>query len=380
VTARRVAPVIACVAVFYAIFVPLRLVQHDTLWFVHTGRAFGTAAHTSPYLSGLRQDKPVGYDGEFYYAVAADPSHAKDYLRERAGIVYSRIGYPALAYVLSGGSREALPTAMLAINLAAVFVATGAIGAWLIRRGLSPWPAALYGLFPGVIFSVFFDLTEPLAFALVAVAALLLETRLWASAAFFAGAVLTRETTVPFVLAAAISAGRGAWRRRVVFAAVTCGPLLLWRIVVHAYTHQATQETGHSSDWLVPFHGFWPGYPLDSEHRLILFTVLAPGVIAALGGIVLLRQRRTRLPAALLLANVLLYLVFLPHGPYIDYPAAARSVIGILVAALYCLPWWWNRQWSVRLVLAGEAFAWSLPWYLIVAWKYSLATFKAITS
>ena len=50
------APVIACVAVFYAIFVPLRLVQHDALWFVHTGRAFGTAAHSSPYLSGLRRD------------------------------------------------------------------------------------------------------------------------------------------------------------------------------------------------------------------------------------------------------------------------------------------------------------------------------------
>ena len=378
--ARRIAPVIACVAVFYAIFVPLRLVQHDALWFVHTGRAFGTAAHSSPYLSGLRRDAPVGYDGEFYFAVAADPSHAKDYLPGRAGIVYSRIGYPALAYALSAGSRTALPAVMLAINLASVLVATGAIAAWLIRRGMSPWPAALYGLFPGVIFSVFFDLTEPLAFALVAVAVLLLDTRPWAAAALFAGAVLTRETAVPFALAAAVAAGRGAWRRGVVFAAVTCGPLLLWRILMHAYTHEATQETGHTSDWLVPFHGFWPGYPLDSEHRLIFFTVVAPGVIAALGGIVLLWRPRARLVAALLLVNVLLYLVFLPRGPYIDYPAAARSVIGILVAAFYCLPWWWNREWAVRVVLAGEAFAWSLPWYLIVAWKYTLATFSAITN
>src|SRR5205823_6419319 len=69
VIARRIAPVIACVAVFYAIFVPLRLVQRDALWFVHTGRAFGTAAHSSPYLSGLRRDAAVGYDGEFYFAV-----------------------------------------------------------------------------------------------------------------------------------------------------------------------------------------------------------------------------------------------------------------------------------------------------------------------
>jgi hypothetical protein len=380
VTARRIAPVIACVAVFYAIFVPLRLVQHDALWFVHTGRAFGTEANSSPYLSALRQDKPVGYDGEFYFAVAADPTHAKDYLPGRAGIVYSRIGYPALAYVLSGGSRAALPAVMLAINLAAVLVATGAIAAWLMRRGLSPWPAALYGLFPGVIFSAFFDLTEPLAFALVAVAVLVLETRPWAAAALFAGAVLTRETAVPFALAAAIAVGRGAWRRGVVFAAATCGPLFLWRIVVQAYTHEATQETGHSPDWLIPFHGFWPGYPLDSEHRLILLTIVVPGVVAALAAIVLLWRPRARLAAALLLVNAALYLVFLPRGPYIDYPAAARAVIGILVAALYCLPWWWNRRWPIRLVLAGEAFAWSLPWYVIVAWKYTLPTLKAITS
>jgi hypothetical protein len=380
VIARRIAPVIACVAVFYAIFVPLRLVQHDALWFVHTGRAFGTSAHSSPYLSGLRQDAPVGYDGEFYFAVAADPTHAKDYLPGRAGIVYARIGYPALAYVLAGGSRAALPAVMLAINLAAVLVATFAIAAWLIRRGLSPWPAALYGLFPGVIFSVFFDLTEPLAFALVALAVLVLDRRPWAAAALFGGAALTRETTVPFALAAAVAVGRGAWRRGVVFAAVTCGPLVLWRIAMQAYTNEATQETGHFPDWLIPFRGFWPGYPLDSPHRLIFFTIVAPGVIAALGGVVLLLRPRARLPAALLLVNVLLYLVFLPRGPYIDYPAAARSVIGILLAALYCLPWWWNRQWPVRLVLAGEAFAWSLPWYVIVAWKYTLPTLKAITA
>jgi hypothetical protein len=31
-------------------------------------------------------------------------------------------------------------------------------------------------------------------------------------------------------------------------------------------------------------------------------------------------------------------------------------------------------------VLAGEAFAWSLPWYVIVAWKYTLPTLKAITA
>jgi hypothetical protein len=372
--------VIACVALFYAIFVPLRLAQHDVFWFVHPGRAFITAADSSPYLSGLRWDRPVGYDGEYYFAVAADPAHAKDYLHRKAGVVYSRVGYPALTYLASAGSRRAMPTAMLAINLIAVLVATGALALWLLRKGLTPWPALLYGLYPGVIFSAFFDLTEPLAYALVALGALFVIRRPWVAAALLCGAVLTRETTILFALAAAVVVGRHAWRRGVAFVVLTCAPLLLWRLVVGAYTGQPTQETGHSPGWYIPFHGFWPGYPLDSEHRLILFATLVPALLAGAGATYLLVRRQALVPATLLLANVVFYVVFLPRGPYIDYPAASRSVLGVLVAAFYCLPWWWNRWWLARFVLAGQALAWSLPWYLFVAWKYDLPTIDALTS
>lgn len=384
-TARRIAPVVACVAIFYAVFVPLRLVQHDVLWFVRIGRVFVHTAYTSSYISGLRADSRIGYDGKYYLALAGDPAHARDYMPGKAGIVYSRVGYPLVSYVAAGGSRAALPAAMLAVNLAAVLGGTIAIAAWLVRRRLSPWFAALYGLYPGVIFSVFFDLTEPLAFALVAAGVLLLTRptprRVAGAGAILAFAALTRETTVPFALAAAACIAFQRPRRFVqgaAFAVATCAPLLVWRVLVGAYTHEATQERSHTPQWWIPFRGFWEWRPLDGEHRLILLTIVLPAALLGLAAIVLLVQRRLVVPAALLLANVLLVVVYLPKNVYIDYPAASRSVIGVLLAAIYCLPAV-RRGALLRVAVGAEALAWSLAWYLAVAWKYGLPTIRALT-
>jgi hypothetical protein len=383
---RRLAPVVACVAVFYAVFVPLRLVQHDVLWFVRIGSVFVHTAHTSSYISGLRADSRIGYDGKYYLALAGDPAHARDYMPGKAGIVYARLGYPLASYVAAGGSRAALPASMLAVNIAAVLGGTLALAAWLVRRRLSPWFAALYGLFPGMIFSVFFDLTEPLAFALVAAGFLVLTRqtprRVAGAAAIFGFAALTRETTVPFALAAAACVALQRprrWLRGVLFAVAACVPFLVWRAIVGAYTHESTQERSHTPQWYIPFRGFWDWRPLDGEHRLILLTLVLPAVLLGLAALVLLVQRRFAIPAALLLVNVLLVVVYLPKNVYIDYPAASRSVIGVLLAAIYCLPAVRNARMSLRLALGAEAFAWSLAWYALVAWKYSLPTIDALT-
>jgi len=389
VSVRRVAPTIAVVAVFYAIFVPLRLVQHDTLWFVHPGKVFVTTGHTSPFLSHLRYDAKVGYDGELYFGLAADPRHAKDYIGPQAGVVYSRVGYPAVSYAVAGGQRSVLPGAMLAVNLVALLAATIAIALWLVRRGLPPWPAAFYGLYPGIIFTVFFDLTEPLAFAFATVGVLVLDTarprRVALSALLLACAVLTRETTVPFALAAAATlwsarAGARRWPSALAYLAATIVPLLVWRVFVGRFTHRPTQETTHTPYWYVPFRGFLDWRPLDGEHRLILLAIVLPAVVAGCAALVQLAGRRDPIAAGLLLLNVLLYVVYLPKGVYIDYPAASRAVIGVLVSALYCLPAWWRRGIALRTALAGEALAWSLAWFVFVAWKYGLPTIDALTA
>src|SRR5919201_1282465 len=293
--------------------------------------------------------------------------------------------YPALARALSLGSVRALPYVLLIVNLLSAVVATLAVALWLRRRGAPAWPAALFGLFPGLIFTVFRDLTEPLAFALAALAILVFDERrtraLVASAALFALALLTRETVLPFALAAAAAlavadarlAGRWTslqtWQRPLFFTAGALVPLLAWRAFVGAYLGLPTQERG-GSGWAVPLHGIASYWEWDGQHWLIVLTIVLPALAAAAGAVVLLRRGTARVAAWLLLANVLLYVVFLPHGVDVDYGAAARAAVGVVLAALYCVPGWWaaGAPWQAhaaavrRSVVLGGAFAWSLPW------------------
>jgi hypothetical protein len=388
----RVLPVVLCVAVFYAVVVSVRLEQHNALWFVHIGSHFLAAAHTSDVIRpSIGAQNAFGYDGQYYFALAADPSHAHDYMGGNAGVVYSRPVYSAVARSASLGSVTALPYAMLVINLLAVLAGTWAIARWFVKRGFSPWPALLYGLFPGLIVTVFRDLTEPLAFGLAALAVLAFDRtrtrRLVLSALLFALAVLTRETIVPFALAGAAALalddrGRhvgGWWRRAAAFAAATCGPLLLWRLVVMLWFHQATQEVGHERGWILPLHGIWSWWPFDGDHWLIVLAVTLPALAAGAGALVLLRRRHCLVPAGLLLVNVLLYVVWLPRAVYIDDSAASRAAVGVVLAALYCLPAWWRAP-RGRIVVATGALALSIGWYLMAALLLGVSGFQNITT
>jgi hypothetical protein len=385
-TLRRVLPVVICVAAFYAVFVPMRLDEHGVRWFVHFGSTFLSAAHTSDVIRpSLGAQNTFGYDGQYYFALAADPAHAHDYMPGTAGIVYARVFYPAVSRVASLGSVTALPYAMLAINLLAVLAGTLAIALWLVKRGFSPWPALLYGLYPGLIVTAFRDLTEPLAYGLAAFAVLVFDRkqgrRLVLSALLFALAVLTRETIVPFALAgaAALALEDRRWRRAATFAAATCGPLLLWRLIVMVWLDTSTQEVGHERGWILPLHGIWSWWPFDGDHWLIALTVTLPALAAAAGALVLLRSRQCVVLAGLLLVNILLYVVWLPRAVYIDQAAASRAAIGVVLAAMYCVPVWWSAS-RGRVVVAAGAFAFSIGWYLLAALIFAKDGIQTITT
>ena len=391
----QVALACLCVVAFYAALVSVRIDQHGVRWFVHFGERFLSTSTTSNVITpSLGAQSPIGYDGQFYYALAADPVHARYYMPGRAGYVYSRVFYPATARAASLGSADAIPYAMLAINLIAIGAGTLAVALWLRARGAPPWPAALFGLYPGMIFSALRDLTEPLAFALAAVAVLVFDERrtgkLVGAGILFALAALTRETVVPFALAAAVALvladkrDRGTWRslqvwrRALLFAAGTCGPLLIWRQLVAAYVHEPTQETGSGVGWAIPFHGIASYRPFDPQHRVIVLAVILPTLAVAIGALFLFR--RAQVATALLLVNALLYVVFLPDSVYVDYGAAGRAAIGVMLAALYCLPAWRPRGLGRTAVLGAGVFAWSIGWYLVVASHYGLDGFNLITT
>jgi hypothetical protein len=367
-----------CVAVFYSVAVGVRMQEHDALWFVHIGSRFLTNAHTSHVIKpSLGAQNTFGYDGQYYFAVAADPVHAHDYIGDKSGIVYSRVFYPAVARATSLGSVSALPYALVVINLIAVLAGTAAVALWLVARSVSPWLALFFGLYPGLVLTVFRDLTEPLAFGLGALAVLAFDRRdvrrLAASAALFACAVMTRETLVPFALAGAAALAledRGLerrFRRAGWFVIATCCPLVLWRLVVTFWLGQQTQEFGHERGWILPLHGIWSWWPFDHDHWLIVLTVTLPALAAGAGAVALLRRRSCVVAAGLLLANVLLYVVWLPRSVYIDDPAAARAAIGVVLAAVYCIPAWWRGRTAGRVLLGAGALSLSVLWYLAAA-------------
>jgi hypothetical protein len=349
----KVAGVLLCTMALYGAVVAADLSSQNAYWFVHVGKQSLTAASTSKRIvPSLGWQSPIGYDGQYYYFLALDPRHAKDYMGAKAGYIYSRPLYPALARVASLGSTKRLPDAMLAVNLAAIALGTLALALWLRARRYSPWFALLFSAYPGLIFCVARDLTEPLAFALVAVALLVFDTgrnsRVAMAAVLFALAGLTRETTLLFAAAAALALvlqdrrqslrSPAAWRRALLFLAGAVIPLFAWRQIIGHYVAGPTQENAGGAHALIPFAGLTSYWPWHGQHLLIVGSVVLPAAVSAVIAALLLRRRVSVVWPLLLLANIVAFVVFLPAPIYVDYGAAGRAAVGVVLAAVYCLP------------------------------------------
>jgi hypothetical protein len=390
--------VAAIVAVFYALLVGPGLAS-DPYQYVNIGHKFLKQGTTSSVIKPtLPSDDKIGYDGQFYYFLAVDPKHGRDYI-EQPGLIYSRIGYPMTARALSGGNPSLIPYMLVLVNVLAVVGGTLAIAFFLKRRGLSPALALLYGFFPGLIIAVLRDLTEPLAFGLAAAGVVAFNPRskwrLLASASLFGLAMLTRETVAlfPAVLTIGLLVGVGtglSWRERfrwshlvraVAFAEVAFAPLFVWRhlLATVVLPNVPTQESfaagehhiaggaiGAALASIVPFHALAGQWPWSGEDVTNLLSVVLPALIWAVIAIALLRRKRTLEPW-LVLANVAVFVIFLPTPIAVDYGSLGRASIGIVLAALLTLP---QVEVSLgeRARLARTTLAlWSLPFYLVLA-------------
>jgi hypothetical protein len=199
---------LVCVA---AIAVKLHSYGGNATGFVQFGAAATRIVHPPPGAYIL--DGSVGYDGQFYYVLAAHPEIDHHVREAFAGAQYrvQRIAYPALAAVTSLGSSSVLPWSLLAVNLLAAVGLTLVSGWWLRSIGRSAWWALAIGLAPGVLLCLLRDLTD-----VVGLAALLAGLAWWSAgrwrlaAAALAVAVLSRETA----LLALAAIGYDALRRR----------------------------------------------------------------------------------------------------------------------------------------------------------------------
>ena len=170
----------------------------------------------------------IGYDGQFFYFIAHDPliqaNDPREYI-DHPAYRYGRILYPALVWMAALGRAEALAWAMVAVNLAMVLIGTAAAVAILRSVGAQPWLALGYAFSPAIAFGVMADLSEPTAFALVAVGlALSLRGRHEPAGLSLALATLAREASavVPFVFGV-----RALLRRRGREATAYLAPLAL---------------------------------------------------------------------------------------------------------------------------------------------------------
>lgn len=170
------------------------------------------------------------YDGAYFYAVARDPLATGDAhtLIDEAPYRYGHPAYGWLAWLASGGGRPAaVPAALLAVGLVAIFVAGLAASLLAASLGWTPWGGLAVALNPGLLFAVSVDTTEPLGAALLVIALLayLGERRALAFAMFVAlGFVKEPLVLVPIAIAA-----WDLWRRRrppILAAAVV--PVAVW--------------------------------------------------------------------------------------------------------------------------------------------------------
>ncbi|HEX6508464.1 MAG TPA: hypothetical protein VF221_12605 [Chloroflexota bacterium] len=338
-------------------------------------KMYATQSHVSSAITYDPQHyryahNKVGYDGQFFYFIAADPIHARYYL-DNPAYRYTKILYPILARLVAFGQVGLIPYTLLLINWLAAGVGTMLVAAWLRRRGLSPWLALAYGLYPGIFIGFQRDLTEPLSYALVALAVYLFDfggrNRVLISAAIFALAVLTRDKAVVFP--ALFSAGlffQGVWAspaadrirmlvRNVptsaVFLGIAAGPLVLWKLFLRHWMHSMTltQEGGD----VRPFHALAMQSMMNGNTLIVVLTCVVPGVICGAMAVWALYRRQWDVKVWTLLVIVLFSVVTLDPQFYRDLFGMLRVSSGVVLATLYGLPfidratggkraWWWT--------------------------------------
>ena len=159
-----------------------------------------------------------GYDGQFYWRLAADPTNV--HLARHLGVALdvpirlNRLGYPALGWLVAGGDRAGVPTSLVVVNALALL--PWCASAW--RRpgnGGCRRSGAHAARGPGSVGALSRDLTEVVSTTLVVAGMLAMRRRSWGLAALaWTGAVLTRETSAVVVVAFATVAVYEVARRR----------------------------------------------------------------------------------------------------------------------------------------------------------------------
>lgn len=288
-----------------------------------------------------------GYDGQFVYYIARDPSTAAQYLDVPA-YRYQRILLPALGRLLSFGQESLIPWVLLIINLVSVAVGTWLLEQLLLQQKVSRWYALIYGLTIGIFGSVRLSLSEPLAYGLV-IGGIWLANRdrwLW-SAVIFALATLAKETTLFFVAGYVLYLLlQKQWMRAITLGLIAAIPFAVWQLIL--YTHLGSFGIGSggaqaTSFEFIPFAGiiriFTETPPSIWPQLLVIFgVILIPFVLVPTLWALwrCWKEWRTGSWTAytyLLFTNAAIML-FVPFSTYREPIGILRFIVGLQIAVI----------------------------------------------
>jgi hypothetical protein len=304
-----------------------------------------------------------GYDGGWFYLIALDPVHARDYV-DSASLRYTKILYPVTARLLALGRADLIPYTLILVNWMALGLGTYFLAAWLRRRGLAPVYALLYSFYYGLFIGFQRDLTEPLSYALVLAAVYLYDfggrRRLLGSSACFAPAILARDKAAVFAiiygLALLFSGPEECTLSTrimrnlpctVLFLAIAGLPMLAYKLFLHFWLGAVNVPLNEQA---APLQGiFAAGIPVNAL-AVESISVFVPALICGSLAVWALWQRIWRVEVVLLLVMIELTVVTLNPGYFVDMRGVPRVGTSIVVTALLCLPWFdrvtrGNRTW-----------------------------------
>ncbi|HYO48547.1 MAG TPA: hypothetical protein VEW94_01750 [Chloroflexia bacterium] len=355
---------VACVALLgYLLILAAFLNQYGDLRdFIQIGTTYVNRSQASDVIridpSYNYPENGLGYDGQFSYYIALDPPNARYYTGKTA-YRYTRILYPITAKLLSLGVPEWVPFTLVLVNFIAIVVGTWAVAAWCRLRGISPWLALVYAFFVGQVIAFTRDLTEPLAYALVALAIYIFERwpGRWAiSAIVFALAALTRETSVVFsalytialLFRASSESEQGRKiRNAVLFAIIAIAPAVAWEGFLWLWLGTLGWTQGEGLAY-IPFSGIWSLYPLPPDKLEVVQVVVLPGAICLGAALWLLwknQAARKHVEVWALAANAVLFVALLPPASLLDLMGSARVILGVVLGAIYILPLSVRKEW-----------------------------------
>jgi hypothetical protein len=259
-------PVLAA-AIAVLAFVLLRLLlaaDGDPSKFVVAGSLWADVNDTPRSLFVFPDSN--GYDGQFYWRLAADPSNYG--LAPHLGVGLdvpvrlNRPVYPLLSWAFAGGRVSLVPISLIVVNVLAL-LGLARLGVAAAReRGISPWWGLTLLLTPGLVGALSRDLTEIVATTALVAGMLAMRQKRWAWAALaWTIAALTRETSAAVLAAYLVVAAYEILRRRRRFAMSDLGwviPLVamaVWQILVSIETGSSPLTSSSDSNVGAPMVG-----------------------------------------------------------------------------------------------------------------------------